>query len=204
LEIGEEVVTNGAFTIDAAAQLNNQASMMNQDVAIKGVEPTSDIPDYQANTPTEFKKQLNDLAVNYLNLKAAFVETDSKKAAKMATSFIQQLEKVDMKLVKGDAHLYWMQQLNAMKTHGQKITTVKDVKTQRQQFQYVSDALINSIQAFGTEGKDLFKQHCPMAFDNKGADWISNEKEINNPYFGDKMMRCGLVKGELPLAVTTE
>jgi Cu(I)/Ag(I) efflux system membrane fusion protein len=204
LETGEEVVTNGAFTIDAAAQLNNQASMMNQDVAIKGVEPTSDIPDYQANTPTEFKKQLNDLAVNYLNLKAAFVETDSKKAAKMATSFIQQLEKVDMKLVKGDAHLYWMQQLNAMKTHGQKITTVKDVKTQRQQFQYVSDALINSIQAFGTEGKDLFKQHCPMAFDNKGADWISNEKEIKNPYFGDKMMRCGLVKGELPLAVTTE
>lgn len=196
LEAGEKVVTNGAFTIDAAAQLNNQASMMNQDVAIKGAVPTNDIPNYQANTPTAFKKQLNDLANEYLNLKDALVETDNKKAAKAATNFLTQMEKIDMTLVEGDAHNYWMQQLKALKTHGQKITTLKNVEAQRQQFQYVSDALINSIQAFGTDGKALYKQHCPMAFDDKGGDWISDKKEIMNPYFGDVMLKCGILKAE--------
>lgn len=200
LEAGEEVVTNGAFVIDAAAQLNNQASMMNQDVAIKGVDKITKVPDYQKNTPSEFKKQLNDLANSYLNLKDAFVATDSKKAGITAADFIKKIEKINMELLKGDAHVYWMQQIQTMKTHGQKIVDLKDIEAQRQQFEYVSDALIHTLQAFGTEGKAFYQLHCPMVADNKGADWISAEKEIQNPYFGDKMMGCGIVKGELPLA----
>jgi Cu(I)/Ag(I) efflux system membrane fusion protein len=198
LEAGEEVVTNGAFVIDAAAQLNNQASMMNQDVAVKGIGKTTKVPDYQMNTPSEFKKQLNGLANSYLNLKDAFVATDSKKAGITAANFIKKIEKINMGLVKGDAHVYWMQQLQAMKTHGQKIVDLKDIEAQRQQFEYVSDALIHTLQAFGTEGKAFYQLHCPMVADNKGADWISAEKEIQNPYFGDKMMGCGIVKGKLP------
>jgi Cu(I)/Ag(I) efflux system membrane fusion protein len=201
LEAGEEVVTNGAFTIDAAAQLNNQASMMNQDVHIKGAESTNDIPNHQENTPTAFQKQLNDLANEYLNLKDAFVETNDKAATKSVLVFLKALEKVDMSLVKGDAHLYWMKQLKVFEIHGIKISQLKDIEAQRKQFQFVSNALINSIQAFGTKGKALYKQHCPMAFGNAGADWISDEKGIHNPYFGDKMMKCGIVKGELPLAI---
>ena len=203
LEAGEEVVTNGAFTIDAAAQLNNQASMMNQNVKVKGAVEGNDIPDFQASTPSAFKKQLNALANEYLNLKDAFVQTNDMAATKSVLAFLTALEKVDMTLVKGDAHLYWMKQLKVFETHGKKISELKDIETQRKQFQFVSDALINSIQAFGTEGKALYKQHCPMAFDNTGADWISDEKGIRNPYFGDKMMKCGIVKGELPLAVET-
>ena len=203
LEAGEEVVTNGAFTIDAAAQLNNQASMMNQNVAVKGAVESNDIPDFQASTPKKFKEQLNDLANEYLNLKDAFVQTNDMAATKSVLAFLNALEKVDMSLVKGDAHLYWMKQLKVFETHGKKIGELKDIEAQRKQFQFVSDALINSLQAFGTEGKALYKQHCPMAFDNTGGDWISDEKGIRNPYFGDKMMKCGIVKGELPLAIET-
>ena len=124
-------------------------------------------------------------------------------ATKSVLAFLNALEKVDMSLVKGDAHLYWMKQLKVFETHGKKIGELKDIEAQRKQFQFVSDALINSLQAFGTEGKALYKQHCPMAFDNTGGDWISDEKGIRNPYFGDKMMKCGIVKGELPLAIET-
>ena len=207
LKVGAEVVTNGAFTIDAAAQLNNQASMMNQNISIKGAIETNEIPDFQSNTPVEFKKQLNVLATSYLKLKDAFVETNNKKVVKAAADFMRQLETVDMKLVKGEAHLYWMKQLQVMTIRNQKIMDLKDarlppvgqMKAQRQHFQYISGTLVNTLQAFGTEGKALYKHHCPMAFNHKGADWISNKKEIENPYFGDKMMGCGLLKGELPL-----
>ena len=196
LENGEEVVTYGSFTIDAAAQLNNQVSMMNKDVNLKK-EEADGVPNFQPETPTQFKEQLNALTNEYLQLKDAFVATDATTAQSAAQKFLAQLEKVDMKLVKGDAHVYWMEQLNALQSHGKKITELTDVEEQRKQFGFLSDALIMVIDAFGTEGKALYVQHCPMAFNNQGGDWIAQEEQIQNPYFGDKMMKCGVVKKEL-------
>ena len=197
LENGEEVVTYGSFTIDAAAQLNNQMSMMNQEVNLKKEEAVG-IPNFRAETPVAFKEQLNALVNEYIQLKDAFVATDALTAAIAAKEVLAQLEKIDMELVKQDAHVYWMEQLKALKTHTKKITKSNDVEVQRKQFGFLSDALINSIEAFGTSGNALFVQHCPMAFNNEGRDWIATEKQIKNPYFGDKMMKCGLVKKTFP------
>ena len=195
LEAGQEVVTYGSFTIDAAAQLNNQASMMNRNVEIKkevqGVEP---IPDFQAETPTKFKEQIADLTEQYIAVKDAFVETDAKAARTAATAFQTSLAKVDTSLLKGDAHLYWMEKLSALDAHSKKIVSSEDVEKQREQFEFLSVATINTVEAFGTSGDAVYVQHCPMAFGNKGADWLAKEEAISNPYFGDKMMRCGLVK----------
>ncbi len=199
LNLGDEVVTNGAFVIDAASQLNNQKSMMNQNVNIKPQNAgTPAIPDFTEGTPDNFKAQLSSLSDKYLLLKDAFVETNAEVAKEAATTFLMQLENVDMTLIKSDAHQYWMQQLAALQGHGKKITTLDDVEIQRQQFDFLSDAMINSITAFGTKNK-LFVQFCPMAFDNKGADWISDINEVRNPYFGDKMMKCGLVTDTLSI-----
>jgi Cu(I)/Ag(I) efflux system membrane fusion protein len=99
-----------------------------------------------------------------------------------------------MSLLKGDAHIYWMEQLNALQAHSKKITELEAVDEQRKQFGFLSDALINSIEAFGIAGEVLYVQHCPMAFDNEGGDWLALDEAIQNPYFGDKMMKCGAVK----------
>lgn len=195
LEVGEEVVTYGSFTIDAAAQLNNQVSMMNKNVNMKKEEVG--VPNFQPETPDEFKSQLNALANVYIQLKDAFVATDAATASTAAEKVVAQIEKIDMSLLKGDAHIYWMEQLNALQAHSKKITELEDVEEQRKQFGFLSDALIQSIEAFGTSGKALYVQHCPMAFDNQGGDWLALEEQIQNPYFGDKMMKCGLVKKEL-------
>ena len=194
LEADEEVVTYGSFTIDAAAQLNNQASMMNREVQLKK-EDEGGIPNFQVETPDAFKEQLNDLANAYIELKDAFVATDAPSAAKVAETVVAKIEAIDMALLKGDAHIYWMEQLEALQAHSKNIVEEKeDVEAQRKQFGFVSDALINAIEAFGTKGNALYVQHCPMAFDNEGGDWLALEEQIQNPYFGDKMMKCGLVK----------
>ena len=193
LKAGEEVVTYGSFTIDAAAQLNNQASMMNKNVKLKK-EANDAIPNFQAETPSEFKQQVNDLANAYIQLKDAFVLTDADAAATVAKEVVGKVESTDMTLLKGDAHIYWMQQLNALQAHSKKITELQEVEDQRVQFGFLSESLIAVVQAFGTEGTALYVQHCPMAFDNEGGDWLAKEEQIQNPYFGDKMMKCGLVK----------
>lgn len=199
LEPGEEVVTYGSFTIDAAAQLNNQVSMMNKEVQIKKDE--SGIPNYQAETPDDFKQQLHDLADAYILLKDALVATDPIAASTKAADIATQLDKIDMTLLEGEAHLYWMGQYNALQAHSNKLVELTDVEEQRQQFVFISDALIATIKAFGTIGEDLFIQYCPMAIGNQGANWIAAEQQILNPYFGDKMLKCGTVKGQLNLPV---
>ena len=200
LEAGEEVVTYGSFTIDAAAQLNNQTSMMNRNVSVEGTDHSAHLPDYTENTPPTFKEQLFGLASTYLSLKDALVATDSEKAKEAANQILDELDKVDMSLVKGDAHNYWMEQQSAVKAHSKKIAASDDIEEQRTQFDFLSQALIKSVKVFGIGESTLYVQHCPMANDNEGADWLSKEEEIRNPYFGDKMLTCGLVKTTIDAA----
>lgn len=198
LEPGEEVVTYGNFAIDAAAQLNNQQSMMNKVVQMKGMQ-TPGIPDYMHTTADEFKQQIYALTGQYLGLKDALVASDPETAQEAAASFSNQLQKTDMSLLKGDAHMYWMDQLKGMEGHIRSIQTGADIEEQRRQFSFLSSLMIKTIQAFGMEGREVYVQHCPMAMDNEGADWLSLRKDIRNPYFGDKMLTCGENKGTLPL-----
>ena len=53
--------------------------------------------------------------------------------------------------------------------------------------------MVNVISSFGTN-KEVNVEHCPMANNNKGANWLSFVKTIKNPYFGDKLLRCGSVE----------
>ncbi len=194
LETGEEVVTYGSFTIDAAAQLNNQSSMMNRKVLVEGIDPSTHLPDYTESTPLTFKEQLFNLASSYLTLKDALVATDSDESKNAANQVLTRLEKVDMSLIDGEAHNYWMEQHRGIQAHSKKITTSADIVEQRNQFDFLSQALIKSIKVFGIGEDTLYVQHCPMANNDEGADWLSSEKEIRNPYFGDQMLTCGLVK----------
>jgi Cu(I)/Ag(I) efflux system membrane fusion protein len=194
LEKGEEVVTYGSFTIDAAAQLNNQTSMMNRNVSVEGTNHSAHLPDYTESTPQPFKKQLLNLTSSYLILKDALVATNSTAAKEATNQVLAELKKVDRSLVKDNAHNYWIKQLNSIQEHNENIATSDDIEEQREQFDFLSQALIKSIKVFGIGEATLYVQHCPMANDNEGADWLSDDEEILNPYFGDKMMTCGTVQ----------
>jgi len=91
LAYGEEVVTNGAFVIDASAQLNNQVSMMNKNVMAKNAVHSNHLPDYTNTTPQIFKEQLTAIASTYLLLKDALVASDQQKAAENVKSVNQKI-----------------------------------------------------------------------------------------------------------------
>ncbi len=197
LSMGDMVVTNGAFAIDAAAQLSNGSSMMNRNVTVKKENQPDVVPSFVDDTPDQFKDQLDKVVAAYLVLKDALVATNSVDSRQAIVSFNDKLTSVDMNLLKGESHIYWMEQLEALEAHGKLIESADDVEKQRKQFDFLSRAMINSLKAFGTNKKTYYVQHCPMAMDNVGADWISTEDQIRNPYFGDKMMKCGIVVLEI-------
>ncbi|MEQ8363914.1 MAG: efflux RND transporter periplasmic adaptor subunit [Cyclobacteriaceae bacterium] len=205
LTAGQEVVTNGTFTIDAAAQLAGKPSMMSRsDGHQQGANALPVIEDHSAHqlgakfdVDNKFKNQLRELLNPYLAMKDALVKTKAAEAAKTSNAFINKLSEVDMKLVKGEAHNSWMKLLQNMKVAVTAIQSTEDIEKQRKSFSDLSNSYYAAIDEFAITGLHAYYQYCPMANENKGAYWISQVKEIQNPYFGSKMMRCGETKSEL-------
>ncbi len=190
LKEGEEIVTNGTYTLDAAAQLNNKYSMMNPpEELIK--DP---VPDYKNETPDEFRSQLNDVLTAYLSLKESLIAADASTSKKEALLIQSGLKNTNIKLLKGDAHKHWMKQLKILKDNLKEIISTENIDTQRKAFKPLSASIINVMQSFGINNKTVFVQFCPMADNDKGAYWLSTEQQISNPYFGDMMLRCGETK----------
>lgn len=212
---GEEIVTNGTFSVDAAAQLAGKTSMMNptggaasmphdmskmnadSENSIDQSKPKMDIVPKPMNVSSDFKSQLGAVVESYLKLKDAFVATDEKLAATSAKLTLDEIGKVDMSLLKGDAHQIWMKELKSMEENLKGIISMQGIEMKRSHFELVSDHLTIAIKSLGIElknKKSLYVQFCPMAFDNKGAFWLSADEEIRNPYFGDMMLKCGETK----------
>ncbi len=69
--------------------------------------------------------------------------------------------------------------------------TAANAGAQRENLELLSEATFSLTKAFGANEETLYYQHCPMANNNQGAYWLSSNKEIRNPYFGEKMLNCG-------------
>lgn len=136
-----------------------------------------------ASTEVEFNDpKIATAYQEYINLKTALVNTDAQKTAKVA-----------MELMTAFANLGVSDE--AM-TAAQTMAESGDVEAQRKAFVVVTEAVEQMLEGAITSGA-VYKQYCPMAFDFEGAFWLSNSKEIYNPYFGDKMLHCGKVDSEI-------
>ena len=202
LSSGDEVVTNGAFTLDSESQLKGKISMMNPrkntaETSSSGF-PVITLPeskDFKSLVVAPFQKQLGAVATAYIDLKDKMVKGEPNSIKSAAVKMKEQLSKVDMSLTKAEAHTHWMAMLNPMDESLKKIEGSSNRDQQRLEFINLSKALINAVQSFGTDiNSPLYVQFCPMANDNKGATWISKDENIINPYFGDMMLTCGSVE----------
>ncbi|MCZ4410691.1 efflux RND transporter periplasmic adaptor subunit [Cryomorphaceae bacterium 1068] len=202
LQPGEEIAINGTFSIDAAAQLAGKPSMMNPEggVAMTGHNHGGNTNSNMEKMPVsskkttlseDAKKSLQPLFDNYFKLKDALASDDFEDAKASGVAMNNSLGKIDMNLFKGDAHSLWMQQSTALKTVLQHIEHLGDIKAIREKFISISNSMIALAESFDPLPTPIYVQYCPMADSNKGADWLSKEKEILNPYFGEAMLSCG-------------
>lgn len=73
------------------------------------------------------------------------------------------------------------------------VTLASNLEQQRAYFSTLSNEMVSLIKRSGLTRGEIFVDYCPMALNDKGAYWLSSEKEIRNPYFGDVMLSCGEV-----------
>ncbi len=208
LMIDDEIVTNGTFTIDAAAQLQGKKSMMNKEggkvmtghEGHTGMEETaSENNENHSNmiermkVPKDFQNQLKTVYNDYINVKDALVQDDINNVSESANSLLNALDTVDMKLVKVEAHNHWMKLSKEIKSSATSISKAMSIRAQRDHFKQLSSHLIKAVQVFGVNEK-VYVEFCPMADNNNGAYWLSKEEKVINPYFGEAMLTCGVVK----------
>lgn len=103
-----------------------------------------------------------------------------------------------MKLLEDEAHMRWMKLSSMIDYASNEAFGADDIYGTRQSFATLSNAIIEVLKTFGhAEIRGLYEFYCSMAFDGKGASWVQDSEEIANPYYGARMLKCGVEKGEL-------
>jgi len=203
LEEGEKVVVKGNFKIDSELQILAKSSMMYQEGEApaahnhgdmknmkqgkKGVNPKID----SKQIPDEFKKSTKPLLNSYFKLQESFSHDKLDNAKKSAEDMITYFNKVKMGALSSKAHMKWMGNQKQIVGFLKEIDKSKSLEKGRVFFEKVSDSIYSLIKDFALTENEIYRFHCPMAFDSKGAYWLQNKQGTENPYYGSKMFKCG-------------
>ena len=162
---------------------------INSDMAIMENQNNESIQN-ETSKETQTINQLKPLFDSYFTIKDALVKTDGNIASAKADEFLTAVNAVKMDQLAMDVHMVWMKVMDDLKQQSQRIASSKDVKIQRGQFMELSKKMYDLMQVAKLEAP-VYYQFCPMANDGKGANWLSRENAIKNPYYGSMMLTCG-------------
>ena len=135
-------------------------------------------------------KQLQPVFDHYFTLKDALVRTDGTAAAVQSSALLASINAVQMDKLDSNVHMVWMKVEAALKQDAANIAGTKDPSSQRNHFITLSKNMYALIKVSKTE-TPVFYQFCPMANGGKGANWLSKESDVKNPYYGSQMLSCG-------------
>lgn len=135
----------------------------------------------------------------YFNLKDALVSSNAEAANDAANKLIEAGKTLNSETsdaedaIRDNINHY----MSVVEVNSRALVQEADLEAKRKEFEVISEAFWNLGQLTRYNAEKVYYQFCPMAFNDKGAYWLSNDREIRNPYFGDKMLKCGSVKDSL-------
>lgn len=156
---------------------------------------SNDTTKHQQVTTDTTAFSVKEIIASYLQIKNALTKDNAKDAATAAGTIAAILDRVNKTSLSADQLKTYNELQDDIKENAEHIGANADkIEHQREHFVMLSKDITDLIKIFGNGGQTLYKDFCPMANDGKGAIWISEIKEIKNPYLGSKMPDCGSVK----------
>lgn len=147
--------------------------------------------------PDEFQTALGQMRAQYQKIAQAFVADDAKAADAAAQKLSEQVENLDSVALDAQSKSAWQGQRKLLLTSLAGLSDADGIQAKRAQFSGVSEAMYSALKSFGGPEQSLHVAFCPMAMNGEGAYWLADKREIENPYMGQKMARCGEVKETL-------
>lgn len=190
LDIGDEIVTNGTFTVDAAAQLQGKKSMMN-----KGKEADTALPISQMQMvfPSDFQENFKTVLKAYLKMKDAFVSSDAKQVSNFSQEALKGLNSLPLDGLGDMEKVHMSKSIEMLRA----IAQSDNLEKQRAHFVLLNENMVPIAINVNGISPTLYVQKCPMANNNMGAVWLSTERDIRNPYYGAQMLSCGSIIEEI-------
>jgi hypothetical protein len=189
------IATSTVFVACSSDQSSkeNKATKMGADttkmVESDTVSVTEVSPSFN-NVDPKLAASLKTVVDHYLDVKNALVNNSGDEAASGGKAMAEAMTKVDKSLFTADQKNEYNGIEEDLKEHAEHIgSNGGDIKHQREHFVMMSEDVYDLTKAFGA-GQALYHDHCPMANDNKGAMWLSETRQVKNPYFGGKMNEC--------------
>ena len=146
------------------------------------------------NVDAKAAASIKAIVDHYLHVKNALTNDNSSEAANGAKAMEDAIGKLDKSLLTAEQKTAYDANEAELKEHADHIAKNGDnIKHQRSHFVQMSEVVYELVRDFGAGGP-VYHDHCPMARDNQGAMWLSEMKEIKNPYFGAQMLKCGTVE----------
>lgn len=137
---------------------------------------------------------IKEIVDHYLHIKNALANDNAAEAAKGGEAMTTAIGKLDKSLLTAEQKKVFDADQDDLKEHAEHIgKNGSNIKHQREHFATMSEEIYALVKAFGA-GRPLYHDHCPMYNDNKGGMWVSEIKEVKNPYFGAEMLTCGKVE----------
>ncbi|MFP9100811.1 DUF3347 domain-containing protein [Flavobacterium sp. RHBU_24] len=140
--------------------------------------------------------QLKAVFDNYFSVKDALVKADADTSSAKATDLVKAVKAVEMAKLSTEEHTVWMKVIKDLTVNAEKIAASKDVAKQRENFVLLSNKMYELAKVSKQE-TPVYYQHCPMYNNGKGANWLSKEEAVKNPYYGAQMLTCGSVQETL-------
>jgi len=152
-----------------------------------------------------FMQSFEKLLTAYIGVKEGLVASDTAKANAAARKMVIAADSLKVDEIQADtngiiketARTY----MSILSSSAKGLAGEATIDEKRKEFEMIADHMWQLTRTVKYDGQKLYWQYCPMAFNDRGAYWMSNEREIRNPYFGDKMLHCGDVKDSLDYSV---
>jgi Protein of unknown function (DUF3347) len=147
-----------------------------------------------ANINAKATAAINEIVDHYLHIKNALANDNGNEAANGAKAMETAISKLDKSLLTAEQKTAYDKNEEELKEHAGHIAKNGDkIEHQRSHFSMMSEVVYELVKNFGA-GRSLYYDHCPMYNENQGAMWLSEMKEVKNPYLGAKMPTCGTVE----------
>ncbi len=143
-----------------------------------------------STTVIQGENQLKVVFDNYFLVKDALITSNGNSTASASKELVTAINNVKMDKLDMDVHMVWMKVVNTIQKDAENIANTKDVKIQRDHFTTLSKDIYTLIKVSKYE-TPVYYQFCPMFNDGKGANWLSKENAVKNPYYGSMMLNCG-------------
>lgn len=189
-----------AFTVtscrDSKKEDDHEMNHEDTDMEHDDMEMNDSSMNSSENMAMDQEKSVSDAIIaNYLELKNALVADNTEEAASSGKKLVSTFEAFKIKNYSSEEQKELNEILEDAKEHAEHIAE-SAMDHQREHFEILSKDVVDLLAITGTN-KTLYQDFCPMFNDEKGAVWLSEFKEIKNPYYGGKMLTCGSMQKEI-------